>query len=104
MRVLKEGHRYELANFDEPHTKGQELQFIEKEPVCTGNTALKTVSDGTTNEEVLVVLIDRLRVQSKKLPTRETSIAITKCEEALMWLKSRTADRKMRGVEGTLKP
>ena len=37
------------------------------------------------------------------LPCRETSIAITKLEEALMWLQSRTRDREARGVEGTWK-
>jgi hypothetical protein len=35
-----------------------------------------------------------------KFPCRENSIAITKLEEALMWLNKRTADRVKRGVEG----
>jgi hypothetical protein len=32
---------------------------------------------------------------------RETSIAITKLDEALMWLEKRTKDRIFRDVEGT---
>lgn len=32
---------------------------------------------------------------------RENAIAITKLDEALMWLNKRTADREARGVEGT---
>jgi hypothetical protein len=36
--------------------------------------------------------------------TRETSLAITKLEEALHWLAARTADRVRRGVEGTSQP
>lgn len=32
---------------------------------------------------------------------RENAIAITKLEEALLWLNKRTRDREARGVEGT---
>jgi len=38
---------------------------------------------------------------NRNLPSRETSIAITKLDEALMWLEKRTKDREARGVEGT---
>jgi len=37
---------------------------------------------------------------NKKFPCRENSIAITKLEEAIMWMKKRKADREARGVEG----
>ena len=40
---------------------------------------------------------------NKELPSRETSMAITKLEEALMWLDKRTRDREERGVEGQSK-
>lgn len=36
-----------------------------------------------------------------KFPSRENSVAITKLDEALMWLDKRTKDRLKRGVEGT---
>ena len=36
-----------------------------------------------------------------QFPSRETRIAITKLDEALMWLEKRTKDRTKRGVEGT---
>jgi hypothetical protein len=96
MKVLSPAHRYELANFENPDAKGQILQFIEKE-----GRPLTTVKDGTTNEELLSVLIDRLRALGEKLPCRENALAITKAEECLLWLNKRTADRKARGVEGT---
>ena len=32
---------------------------------------------------------------------RENSMAITKLEEALLWLRKRTMGREQRGVEGT---
>jgi hypothetical protein len=109
MKILREGHRYELANFENKEAKGQEIQFIEKE-VCTlknesdttfSNTQLVTVNDGTTNEEVIEVLIDRLQYLNGKFPCRENALAITKLEESLMWLNKRTADRVKRNVEGT---
>ena len=37
---------------------------------------------------------------NKNFPCRENSIAITKLDEAVMWLKKRKADRENRGVEG----
>ncbi len=36
-----------------------------------------------------------------ELSTRETSMAITKLDEALMWLQRRGEDRLARGVQGT---
>lgn len=38
---------------------------------------------------------------NKKVPARETSLAVTRLEEALMWLDKRRQDRTARGVEGT---
>ena len=37
---------------------------------------------------------------NNKFPCRENSIAITKLDEALMWLEERKKDRVKRGVEG----
>lgn len=42
-----------------------------------------------------------LEVFNMKVPSRETSLAITKLQEAEMWLKERTRVREERGVEGT---
>lgn len=36
-----------------------------------------------------------------ELSSRETSMAITKLDEALMWIQKRADDRKNRGVQGT---
>ena len=72
--------------------------------------------NGITGEAILAVAIDRLRGfqftrdesgNFTKSPgpfaCRENAIALTKIEEALMWLQSRTRARLARGVEGTLK-
>lgn len=100
MKIITPGHRYELENFEAKSKPGQVLQFIEKQATPGGDGALTTVNDGTTNEEVLAVLVDRLRALGAKLPCRQNSIAVTKLEEALMWLENRTTERKARGVEG----
>ena len=77
----------------------QTIQFIEKRPAA-GTDILYTINNGTTNEEVLRVLIDRLSYLQSKFPCRENAIVITNLETALLWLEKRTADRKARGVEG----
>lgn len=99
MKVLTQGHKYELANFENKEAS-QVIQFIEKSPDITEPTKLNTINDGTTNEELLTVLIDRLQYLNSKFPCRENSIVITKLEESLMWLNKRTADRVKRNVEG----
>ena len=98
MQVITTGHKYVLASFEGGIE--QVLQFIEKVPTAEGSNELRTVNDGTTNEEVLKVLIDRVQYLNGKFPCRENSIVITKLEESLMWLNKRTADRLARSVEG----
>ncbi len=100
MKAITEGHLYELDNFEYKANPGQRLQFIEKTPVAEGSIELRTVNDGTTNEEVIKMLIDRLQSLGKKFASRENALAITKLEEALMWLEQRTKNRVARGVEG----
>jgi hypothetical protein len=84
MKVLVEAHTYELENFEKKDEKGQVLQFIQKEPV---GDSLVTISDGTTNEEVIEVLINRLQFLNSKFPCKENAVAITNLEQALMWLE-----------------
>ncbi len=100
MKTITPGHRYELANFEQTDKPGQIIQFIEKEPVLCEPNMLATINDGTTNEEMLSVLIDRMQYLQTKFPCRENAIVITKLEESLMWLEKRTKDRVARNVEG----
>jgi hypothetical protein len=118
MKILTPGHRYELANFERTDAPGQVLQFIEKEKRCEpGCSAVltqgaecdceqkfATVNDGTTNEEVLAMLINRLLSLYAKLPSEHTLTAIGMLRAALNELNKRTAARIARGVEGTPKP
>ena len=98
MQVIVPGHLYLLKNFEDDTT--QPLQFIHKEPHPENPTNLMTVQNGTTNEELLAVLINRMKGLNDKFPCRQNALAITKLEEALFWLNNRTEERKARNVEG----
>jgi len=106
MKVIRDAHLYELESME--GTFPQRVQFIEKEEryrtLAAMDKTFVTVNDGTTNEEVLKMLIDRCKKLGEKLPCRENSIAVTKLEEALMWFEKRTANRLMQGVENTPLP
>lgn len=98
MKVFVPGHLYELDSFD--GGAPQQLQFIHKEPSASIPNTLYTVYDGTTNEEVMRMLIDRLNFLNNKFPCRENSLAITSLQVALFWLEERTKNRISRDVEG----
>ena len=101
MKCFVPGHRYLVPNFENKSAEvAQIIQFIHKEPFNNSSPELGTVADGTTTEEVLEVLIDRMVFLQGAFPCRENAVVITKLEEALMWLNKRTADRQKRNVEG----
>ena len=49
--------------------------------------------NGVTQEVLLAIVIDRIRSLQRMEYHRENAIALTKCEEALMWLQQRTVAR-----------
>lgn len=58
--------------------------------------------NGISNEALLAVVEHRLQgFQSGEYACRENALALTKLQEAMMWLHKRTRDRVARGVEGT---
>lgn len=58
--------------------------------------------NGISQEVLLAIVEDRLiGFQSGPYSCRENSIALTKIQEAMLWLGKRTSDRMKRGVEGT---
>jgi hypothetical protein len=114
MKVLTEGHKYSLQQF-ESKEEVQTIQFIEKKQRLkdisqltqdqilmpnSNNWELFTVNDGTTNEEVIEVLIDRMNYLQSKFPCKENACAITHLQEANMWLYERTRKRIAQNVEG----
>ena len=68
------------------------------------NGAINEVGvNGITHEVLLAILIDRMQgFQNGPYKNRENAVALTKMEEAVMWLAKRTRDRMARGVEGTM--
>lgn len=91
-----DGHFYQVKNYGDGVSENvgvQDIQFMKKE----GGVL---VEDGTTNEEVLKMMIDRMNYLQTKFPCRENAIVITKLEESLMWLNYRTSKRVAQGIEG----
>jgi hypothetical protein len=97
-------HRYEISGFDgsgNPSVKDCE-QATGNVIVFQNGPILEAGVNGVTQEVLLAVVIDRLRCfQAGPYSCRENALALTKCEEALMWLNKRTRDCELRGVEGT---
>lgn len=58
--------------------------------------------NGLTHEALIAIVVDRMQAfQSGPFACRENALALTKLEEAQMWLLQRTRNRMVRGVEGT---
>lgn len=81
------------------------INSIREQAINFQHGAVKEVGvNGISDEALIAVLIDRLEgFNSGNFRCRQNSIAITKLEEALMWLQNRTKDRMERGVEGLSK-
>ncbi|MGL6059004.1 MAG: hypothetical protein ACRC17_11930 [Culicoidibacterales bacterium] len=60
--------------------------------------------NGVCNEDLIAMVIARLEsFQQSPYSSHDNAMAITKLEEALLWLRKRTIGRENRGVEGTSK-
>jgi hypothetical protein len=69
--------------------------------VCEASCDRKA-PNGAFVEGVIAAALGRLQhYQAGKFKCRENALAITKVEEALHWLQSRTTSRELRRVEGT---
>lgn len=84
---------YVLGSFS-PIGNTQTVYFYET------NADGSVLVEGTTLEEMLRVCIERANLLSSRFPSVESSLAITKMKEALMWFNERTRARKERGVLG----
>lgn len=92
----KKPNEYYLANFKRESDNSlmhQKIAFYELNED-------ETFNNGTTLEEMLRVSVERLQDLNNRFACRENSLAITKMQEALMWLNKRTEDRVARRVEG----
>lgn len=98
-------HEDEL-NFNAPH----HFFVIDNEGSPVGKVdfqegpILEAGVNGVMNEDLIAMVICRLEsFNNSDFRCRENSMAITKLEEALLWLRKRTMGRDQRGTEGTHK-
>lgn len=71
---------------------------------CKGNKEDESLprQEGFFTETLIAVAKKYLEENNVgDLSSRETSMAITKLDEALLWIGKRAADRQRRGVQGT---
>jgi hypothetical protein len=107
-------HKYRIIGIDpclwEKQSDGSEILDIEKTAsrrcgclIEFQNGPIQEAGvNGISNEALLAVVEDRLiGFQSGEYACRENAVALTKIQEAMMWLQKRTLDRVRRGVEGT---
>lgn len=96
-------HMYTIEVREYENPKNAEPIAIAMLPFQDGG--LKEVgANGITDQALLAIVLDRLRgFNDGPYRCRENSVAITKIEEALMWMEKRANDRSRRGVEGERK-
>lgn len=94
-------HEYQVRRF--LTNAGDQHDDVELCSIQFQNGPIKECGvNGISNEALLAVVEDRLKgFQSGEFACRENALALTKIQEAMMWLHSRTRERMARGVEGT---
>lgn len=84
---------------------GEDAGTVFPDPQCIKfqNGPIKEYGvNGISREALLAIVEDHLlSFQSGACACRENAIALTKIQEAMMWLQKRTLYRIRRGVEGT---
>lgn len=98
VNVVEDGHIYDLLPL-EAGGDVQRIKFIKKTRLSDGELA--TTVNGTTNEQVLQMMIDRMEYLNNKLYCFENTICIGHLKAALSALQERTKERTRRGVDGT---
>lgn len=80
---------------------GEHVELLQKVHFQEGPIKEKGVN-GVNNEDLITMVICRLEhFNQSEFRCRENALAITKLEEALLWLRKRTMGREQRGIEGT---
>lgn len=94
-------HEYQVIR--DTHGIGDEYDQVELCNIQFQNGPIGEVGvNGISNEVLMAIVADRLQgFQSGPYACRENALALTKLQEAMMWLHSRTQKRVERGVEGT---
>jgi hypothetical protein len=105
LETVKEGAIYNVPTFkvtNEGMTDGEGITI----KFCKGNKEDESVfrQEGIFTETLIQVAKQYLEsVNVGELASRDTAMAITKLDEALLWIGKRASDRELRGVQGTYK-
>lgn len=59
--------------------------------------------NGAQINEVLYVVLDKVKELNEEFPSKENEMTMEKIEEAIMWQQKRKEDRERRNVEGLYK-
>ena len=96
-------HVYTILGMNVSSNPGMDYADPQDTNIIFQNGPIKEAGvNGITQEVLLAIGIDRLRsFQAGPYSCRDNAVALTKCEEALMWLQRCTRERIKRGVEGT---
>ncbi len=101
-------HLYQVSGFDTKTNPSDPFQArygksADHSTILFQNGPINEVGvNGITQEVLLAIVRDRLQCfQKGEYACRENALALTKIEEAIHWLNSRTRERMSRGVEGT---
>lgn len=90
MEVIQPGHTYQLANASNPSGEyEQEIKFRK------GADAAYPGHAGTTNEEVLEVLIHRTNVLNAQVPSKYNDAALGFMQKALDAFNARTSSQAL---------
>lgn len=99
-------HLYRVSGFNDASNPSRPVgEMLDATVILFQNGPIAEVGvNGLTHEVLIAILVDRLRAfQAGPYACRENALALTKIEEAGMWLAARTLKRMERGVEGTHK-
>ncbi len=105
IETIIEGATYKVPTFkvtDEGIQDGDGIEIV----FCKGNKedSNSLRQEGLFTETLIQTAKQYLEsVNTGTLASRETSMVITKLDEALMWINKRAEDRKLRGVQSTYK-
>jgi len=119
-QIVEEGCKYRVPEYEVVEGKGLqlvtgartvgdrlypadepiEIRFVRGSKLGSDNVEPKS---GTLHEHLIAMMIYDLKFKNNLVPSKETSMVITKLEEALMWQQRRSIDRAKREVQETYK-
>lgn len=98
MKVIDQGHHYDLAIYDEDDRTTQHLLFMKREgpgyPFNVGHHA------GTNCQEVIRALIDRVKYLERQIECPENAVILAGLRSALLAFEIRAARRHGRELPG----